>query len=102
MMIPHHEQAVEMSDLLLAKDERQTMTGSWRPGQSPSTAASAGTAATCPRSSCSSSATLATGQRPYLEGMIDHDEGAVTTAQDEIANDKNPDAIQLAENIVKT
>ena len=39
------------------------------------------------------------GQELFLEGMIQHHEGAVTMVQDEIDNGGNADAVQLAQTI---
>jgi uncharacterized protein (DUF305 family) len=41
------------------------------------------------------------GQRMFLQGMIRHHQGAVATAETEIAEGKHPAAIQLAETIAK-
>jgi uncharacterized protein (DUF305 family) len=40
-----------------------------------------------------------TGQKLFLEGMIQHHEGALTMVQAEIDDGENPDAVQLAQTI---
>ncbi len=42
------------------------------------------------------------GQRLFLEGMIKHHTGAIGPAQKEIADGHHPGAVELAENIVTT
>jgi uncharacterized protein (DUF305 family) len=128
MMIPHHQQAVAMSDMILAKDgvdpqvaklaeqikqaqqpEIDTMTGwltAWgKPtngGMSGMDHGGDGGMMSEEQMQQLRDADGTSGQRLFLEGMIAHHQGAVTMAQDEIANGTNPDAVTLAENIVKT
>jgi uncharacterized protein (DUF305 family) len=128
MMIPHHQQAVDMSDMLLAKS-----------GVSPDVAALAEQikAAQQPEIDTLNSwldtwgrthiddggmhhggaddgmmteeemrtldkANGNDGQRLYLDGMIKHHTGAIKMAETEIASGKNPEAITLAKNIAET
>ena len=128
MMIAHHRQAVAMSDIILAKDgidpkvtklaeqikqaqqpEIDTMTGWLTAWGKPADDGMSGMDQGGDRGMMSEEqmqqfrdADAATGQRLFLEGMIAHHQGAVTMAQGEIANGMNPDAVTLAENIVKT
>ena len=127
MMIPHHQQAVEMSDIILAKDgidrqvtklaeqikqaqqpEINTMTGwlqSWgQPVNGGMGGMNDGDSGMMNEEDMQQlrAADASTGQRLFLRGMVAHHQGAVAMAQDEIANGSNPDAIKLAENIVKT
>ena len=44
----------------------------------------------------------ATGQRMYLEMMTAHHKGAIAMAQTEISDGENPEAIELAKEIVAT
>lgn len=124
MMIPHHAQAVEMSDILLAKTglpgpvtalatrikdaqapEIQTMTG-WLEGWKQPTAASGHTGHSMAGMLGEQGiADLQAAQgtdaaRLFLEQMIGHHEGAVEMAQQEINGGSNPEAIRLAEAIV--
>lgn len=130
MMTPHHEQAVQMSDILLAK-----------PGVNPDVAALAedikaaqapeiGTMkawltawghedtsggmggmdhgggddgmATADEMAQFEKADTATAQRSYLEMMTKHHQGAIVMAQTEIDDGQNPDAVKLATSIVST
>ena len=127
MMIPHHQQAIVMSDIVLAKegvDERvvelaeeikaaqdpeieqlQGWLADWKvdPGAQESDHSehmdgmltedeiAALEAASGPEASVL-----------FLEGMIAHHEGAVAMAQTEVDEGQNPDAIQLAEDIIET
>lgn len=124
-MIPHHEQAIEMADMLLEKngiDERvvslaedikaaqgpeiETMTewleawghpyegmegmnhgdGMMTEADMDALAAAEGTEA----------------GRLFLEQMIEHHDGAITMAEQEVSTGENPDAIDLAKRIVQS
>ena len=129
MMIPHHEQAIEMSDIVLAnpdvmpevadlaqqiKDaqepEIQTLTGwltQW--GEDPAEGGmdhgDMGHDSGMMTEEDLANLEAASGQevnRLFLEQMIMHHEGAVAMAQDQIDNGQNPDAITLAEDIIAT
>ena len=127
MMIPHHQQAVEMSAVILSKDgvdpqvtklaeqikqaqqpEIDTMTSWLTAWGKPADGGMGGMDHGGDTGMMSGEqmqqlrdADAATGQRLFLEGMIAHHQGAVAMAEDEIANGTNPDAIALAESIVK-
>jgi uncharacterized protein (DUF305 family) len=126
MMIPHHEQAVEMSDMLLAKDdvdervaelaerikaaqapEIEQMEGWLDDWGMPSGAEMGDMRHGDGMMSEDDMAALeaATGNdasRLFLAQMIQHHEGAVDMAEAEIADGINPDAVALAETIVET
>jgi uncharacterized protein (DUF305 family) len=123
MMIPHHEQAVDMSDMVLSKNninpdiaalakqikaaqqpEIDMMTAwleTWGRIQMPegSHHSSSDGMMTEEEMQQLDEANSADGQRLFLEGMIRHHQGAIKMAQAEIASGKNPDAITLAKNI---
>jgi len=127
-MIPHHEQAIEMCDITLAKSsiapevtqlaqqikdaqgpQLATMTGfltAWNQPLIPDHAAEAdehhwdAEGVLIPEEMQElKAADGPTGQRLFLKGMIKHHTGAVAMAQDEIDNGQNPDAVQLAQAI---
>lgn len=130
MMIPHHQQAVEMSEMLLAKegipaqavefaqgvidaqgpeiDRMNAMLEAW--GQQPVTdSGGMGTmdemGGMSGMMSQEDMTALEEAQgteaaRLYLEQMTAHHEGAVDMARDEIADGQNPHAITLAEQII--
>ena len=130
MMIPHHTQAVAMSDMLLSKqgvDAKVTALASrikaeqapeiiqmsgWLAGwgQDPSPSSTGGMGGMGAGDGLMSQADMdALGQasgddaaRLYLTGMIKHHQGAVTMAQTELAQGQNPDAKKLAQSIVMT
>ena len=127
-MIPHHEQAIEMSDIILAKSgvdpevtklaqqikdaqgpEMTTMTGiltAWNQPLIPDHGAEAdehhwaAEGVLTPEEMQELMAADGTaGQQLFLEGMIEHHKGAITMVQDEIDNGENPDALKLAQAI---
>ncbi|WP_313821588.1 CueP family metal-binding protein [Citricoccus sp.] len=129
MMIPHHEQAVEMSDILLAKDglrpEVATLAEEIRAAQAPEIeqmnswledwgvdpqATDHGSMDHGGMDGMLAPAELETleqadtaeATRLYLEGMIEHHEGAVQMAEDEVAAGQDPDAVALAKDIIET
>lgn len=132
MMIPHHHQAVEMSDLLLAKEDIPAnitaLAQKIKDEQSPEIAQMNGWLAGWGAPTGSSmdgdmdgmnhstgdgmmsqadmdelkNATGTEAARLYLEGMTTHHEGAITMAQQELTDGQNADAKQLAQNIVTT
>jgi uncharacterized protein (DUF305 family) len=124
MMIVHHEQAVAMSDMILAKSgvdpevtalarqikaaqqpEIDTMKGflsAWGRQPMPSGMQMDDGQMTEEEMTALEEADGPTGQKLFLQGMIKHHEGAIQMAQTEIASGKNPDAIALAESIVES
>lgn len=123
MMIPHHEQAVQMSDIMLAKDdldpqitqlaeeikaaqgpEIKKMTG-WLETWNEQLEMSGGHAMKGMLSPADlaelEAAQGAEAARLFLTQMIEHHEGAVAMAEDEAANGQSPDAVALAETIVE-
>lgn len=122
MMIPHHEQAVQMSDIMLAKDdldpqitqlaedikaaqgpEIEKMTGwlqSWdEPMQMSGDHAMEGMLSPDDLAGLEA-AQGAEASRLFLTQMIEHHEGAIAMAEEEAANGQDPDAVALAETIV--
>jgi uncharacterized protein (DUF305 family) len=126
MMIPHHTQAVEMSDLMLKKDgipatvtdlatrikaaqepEIEKMTGWLRIWNQPSEMPT-GIAAGHSMSGMLDDDDLAKlgaaegteAAKLFLTQMIAHHEGAVIMAKTEGTDGKNPEAVQLANDIV--
>jgi uncharacterized protein (DUF305 family) len=124
-MIPHHQQAIEMSDIILAKDdinpqvsdlatqikaaqgpEIATMRGwlaGWGENSSPSMGMDHDTGGGMMSRADMDALQKATGDeaaRLFLTGMIAHHQGAITMAEHEIANGQNPDAQQLAQVII--
>jgi len=125
MMIPHHQQAIEMSDIILAKDgiksevtdlatqikaaqgpEITTMTGwlaGWGQNPSPSMGMDHGMGGGLMSQADMDALRDADGDdaaRLFLTGMITHHQGAIAMAKQELANGQNPDAKQLAQNII--
>ena len=125
MMIPHHEQAIEMSDIILAKDdikpqvvdlatqikaaqgpEITIMRGwltAWGQNASPSMSMDHGTGGGMMDQAAMDALQKTSGDaaaRLFLTGMIAHHQGAITMAKQQIANGQNPDAKQLAQDIV--
>jgi len=125
MMIPHHQQAIEMADLVLAKDGINTevtdlatqikaaqgaeitqMSGwlaGWGENPSPSMPMDHDMGGGMMSQADMDELEKATGDeaaRLFLAGMIEHHNGAIAMAQQEIANGQNPDAKQLAQDII--
>jgi len=124
MMIPHHAQAVEMSDLILAKQdipadvtalatkikdaqapEIETMTGwlqEWKVPTMMSDQPGHGMGGMVDASGMEQlkDAQGTEAVRLFLEHMIGHHEGAIDMAQQEIGAGKHPGTIQLARDIV--
>jgi uncharacterized protein (DUF305 family) len=124
MMIPHHAQAVEMSDIILAKQdvpaevtalatrikeaqapEIETMTGwleSWNVPTMMSDHSGHGMSGMVDAEGIEKfkAAEGTDAVRLFLEHMIKHHEGAVDMAQQEIGAGKNPASIQLARDII--
>jgi uncharacterized protein (DUF305 family) len=127
-MIPHHEQAVEMADAILAKQgvspEITQLAQQVKDAQVPEVEALKGFLAvweqplipdhsseahedhwaaegilTPEEMQALNAAGIAKAQRLFLKGMIKHHKGAVAMVQDEIDNGANPDAVKLAQAI---
>jgi uncharacterized protein (DUF305 family) len=124
-MIPHHQQAVAMSDMILAKDgidakvtdlatqikaaqapEIAQMSGwlaGWGENPSPSMGMDHDMGGGMMSQADMDALDQATGQdaaRLFLTGMITHHKGAITMAQNEVANGQNPEAVALAQKII--
>lgn len=126
MMISHHQQAIEMSDMILAKEgvssevaglaqqikdaqapEISQMSGwlaGWDANPSPSGMSGMDHGGDGMMSQADLDALRqAAGTdavRLFLTGMVAHHQGAITMAQGEVANGENPDAKKLAEGII--
>ena len=125
MMIPHHNQAIEMSDMLLAKSgidaqvtalaqkikaaqgpEVAQMSGwlaGWGQNPSPSSMGGMNHGDGMMNQADMDALKAATGDKAtqlFLTGMIKHHQGAVTMAQTELDSGQNPDAKALAQNII--
>jgi uncharacterized protein (DUF305 family) len=123
-MIPHHEQAIDMSDMILAKtgvhpdvttlakqikaaqqpeiDTMNTWLQSWggpRTMDSEGHHGSGGGMMTEEQMHQLDTANSDDGQRLFLTGMIKHHKGAVDMAQTEIGAGKNPEAVALANTV---
>ena len=124
MMIPHHEQAVEMSEIMLAKDgldprildlankikaaqapEIATMTewlGAWgEPVEAESMGHSMEGMMTDEDLDALDSAKGDAAAELFLTRMIEHHEGAVEMAENQVAEGSNPEAVALAEQVVE-
>ena len=124
-MIPHHQQAVAMSDMILAKDgidakvtdlatqikaaqapEIAQMSGwlaGWGESPSPSMGMDHDMGGGMMSQADMDALDQATGKdaaRMFLTGMITHHKGAITMAQREVANGQNPEAVALAQKII--
>lgn len=123
MMIPHHEQAVEMADIMLDKDDLDPKTVALsekiKEAQAPEIERlngfleSWGQPATADSMDHAMDGMLskddldrlkaAQGEEAsqlFLEQMTEHHEGAVAMAKEEAAKGDNPEAVALAEDIV--
>ncbi|MFI8595042.1 DUF305 domain-containing protein [Microbacterium sp. NPDC078428] len=127
MMIPHHQQAVEMSDMLLTKDgiddrvvtlaedikaaqqPELTQLESWLQAWGADLAMNSmdgmdhgsGTM-TGEDMQALDAATGADAARLFLEQMTMHHEGAIEMAEGEVDNGQNPDAVEMAQTIIDT
>ena len=131
MMIPHHQQAIDMADILLAKDgadsrvielaeqikaaqgpEIDTMLGwleDWGVDYDPDSMdgmdhGSMGGDGMMSEEDMTllEDADAAEASRLFLEQMTMHHEGAITMAQEEVDNGQNADAVALAQTIIDT
>jgi uncharacterized protein (DUF305 family) len=124
-MIPHHQQAVEMADIVLAKTgvdsrvtdlakkikaeqdpEIVTMTGWLKTWGQPSPSAMGGMTMNGMMSQDDMDAlTKASGpdsSKLFLQQMIQHHQGAIDMANEELTTGKNADALALAKGIVSS
>lgn len=129
MMLPHHEQAIEMSDALLAKDgispelvdlaeqikaaqgpEIDTLTA-WLRDWGADPEAGAGTGhddhgmagmMSTEDMQALEDATGADAERLFLEQMVAHHEGAVEMAQAEVSGGEHAGAVEMAQSVVDT
>ena len=127
MMIPHHQQAVEMSDMILNKegidpgvlalasdikaaqqpeiDQLQEWLDEWGVGSGTGSMEDMGPGGGMMSEGDMAALQAATGaeaSRLFLEQMTMHHEGAITMAQDEVDNGQNPDVIAMAQTIIDT
>lgn len=123
MMKPHHEQAVEMVDVMLEKDgisdevtalatqikaaqvpeieQFDEWIDAWGDSESmPGMDHSMNGMMSDEDMSALDSATGTEAERVFLEQMIEHHEGAIDMAQDEIDDGRNADVLEMAGNIV--
>ena len=126
MMIPHHEQAVEMSDLLLAKsgvdadvrklaeqikgaqqpeiDQMKEWLADWGVDDSHmggmDHSGHMGGMLSKEQLEKLREANGPTGQKLYLEGMVEHHQGAIDMANNVLGAGQDPDVKKLAEAIV--
>jgi len=122
MMIPHHQQAIQMADLLLGKagisPEVTALARQIKAAQTPEIqqlqgwVTAWGTAMPTASSgmgdgmmsdadmSALETANGTSAERLFLQGMITHHQGAIDMANTEIASGQNPDAVALAKSIV--
>ncbi|MFH8253140.1 DUF305 domain-containing protein [Microbacterium sp. B2969] len=126
MMIPHHEQAIEMADMVLAKEgvdarvtdlatdikeaqgpEIKTMQGwleDWGVADDSDSMGGMDHGDGMMSEDDMAALDAATGpeaSRLFLEQMIMHHEGAIEMAQTEVESGQNPDAVALANKIVE-
>lgn len=123
-MIPHHEQAIAMSDVLLAKDDvdprvvelAEAITAAQQPeidrlhamleawGADPGEGMEHGGHGSGMMSEADmdalEAASGADASRLFLEQMIEHHEGAVAMAETEVASGVATDAIEMAQAII--
>ncbi|WP_439591877.1 DUF305 domain-containing protein [Microbacterium sp.] len=127
MMIPHHQQAVEMADMILAKDGIDagviTLAEQIKAAQQPEIEQLQGWLEEWGADSdmggmggmdhgdgmmsdedmqTLDAATGTEASRLFLEQMTMHHEGAITMAQDEVDNGQNAGAIKMAQTIIDT
>ncbi len=125
MMIPHHQQAIEMADMLLAKDgidervielaqqikdaqgpEIETMQGwleDWGISAEDSSMGGmdhGGGMMSDDSMTALESATGVEATRLFLQGMIEHHNGAIMMAEMALSNGQNPDVLELAQQVI--
>ena len=122
MMIPHHEQAVEMADMILGKDgidervitlaeqikaaqgpeieQMESWLDDWGTPMGDMDGTDHGGMMSDSDIQALEDATGFEASRLFLQQMIVHHEGAIEMAQTEVDNGQNPDVISLAEDII--
>ena len=124
MMIPHHQQAIEMSDVVLAKDgvdprvlelaqqikdaqapeleQLQAWLDDWGMSDSGMSGGMQHGGGMMSQDDMQSleDASGAEASRLFLEQMIQHHQGAVEMAETEVADGQHPDAVALAQEII--
>jgi len=122
MMMPHHSQAVEMSEMLLAKsgiseevrqlageisaaqqpeiEELATMLDEWGDPQEAHMGHSMDGMMSDEDLAALDAATGPEAERLFLEQMIQHHAGAIEMAKSEVEDGKNPGAVTMAKDIV--
>ncbi|MEW2011106.1 DUF305 domain-containing protein [Microbacterium sp. NPDC078814] len=128
MMIPHHQQAIEMADMILGKDDIDpqvvTLAEQIKAAQGPEIETMKGWleewGAPYDESAVDGmsgmdhgdgmmsdedmtaleSATGTEATRLFLDGMIMHHQGAITMAQSQLDNGQNEDALELAQQVI--
>lgn len=121
MMIPHHQQAIEMSDVILAKDDideqvtalaeqikaaqgpeieqMESWLDDWGTGMGDMGGMGDGMMSPADMQALEG-ATGDEASRLFLEQMIEHHQGAIEMAQNEVDNGQNADVLALAQNII--
>jgi uncharacterized protein (DUF305 family) len=128
MMIPHHEQAIEMSDLILAEDGAspevvalaEQITAAQSPeieqmeswleewgvpamrGDGHGAMGGMGGMLSEAEMDALEAADGAEAERLYLEGMIEHHEGAIAMADQHQENGENAEALELTASIIES
>ncbi|MBM7832880.1 uncharacterized protein (DUF305 family) [Agromyces cerinus] len=125
MMIPHHEQALEMSGIVLAKDgldpevaalaeeieaaqgpeiaQLETWLGEWdAPREMPGGGHGMSGMLSADELAALEAADATAASQLFLERMIEHHEGAVEMAEEQLASGSHEGAIEMAEAIVAT
>lgn len=123
MMVPHHEQAIEMSDVLLAKDgvdpevadlaeqikaaqgpeieQMNEWLDEWGADMAGDMGHGDGMMSEDDLDALADADGAAAGDL-YLEQMIEHHEGAIDMAEAEVSDGKHEGAVAMAESIVET
>ena len=123
MMIPHHEQAIEMADLILDEDGidprvvalaetikaaqgpeielMESWLDEWGTGMGEMGGMGDGMMSDTDMEALEA-ATGDEASRLFLEQMIEHHEGAIDMAQTEVDNGENRDVVGLAESIIRS
>ena len=123
MMIPHHEQAIEMADVVLDEDGidprvvaladtikaaqgpeielMESWLDEWGTGMGEMGGMGDGMMSDGDMQALEE-ATGDEASQLFLEQMIEHHEGAIDMAQTEVDNGENPDVIGLAESIIQS